>query len=218
MEQFLNQVAKMNSIHNLSFSSLEEALEKMKYNVSHWGRMAKEVAYSVQCRLPSISFLDSINLEEEKEFVDILKEVAIAMQNHETTTKEALKDLIKRFDKSLTVEKYRVSDYHRERFMNFYDFPNFTYYPKQTLELNDIQNITDVDALKVIRMFGCLSTQPHGFVTEYSPIDKIKSAICTVTYYPQHIADFLREQKYAIPYGIVPVEDLIRIGWLKIKN
>lgn len=218
MEQFLNQVAKMNSIHSLGFSLLEEALEKMKSNVSHWTRISSEIARSIECRLPPISFLDSFNLEEEKEFMSILKEVATAMQNHETITKETLKDLIKRFDKSLTVEKYRVSDYHRERFMNFYDFPNFTHYPKQTLELNDIQNITDIDALKVIRMFGCLSTQPHGFVTEYSPIEKIKSAVCTVTYYPQHIADFLREQKYAIPYGIVQVEDLIKMGWLKIKN
>lgn len=196
--------------------NIEEVLQKLRDWETSFSRSDKALyCQAIFDRLPSKECLESIR-EVDNPLAKTLA-MMLNLSERSTFSKEDLRELIAELSYNFAIQKYSLSDYHMVRFLAFYDLPfHRDVFEEGGLKLTNIAAISDKEALHVIRLYGCLNMQSTGFITEYSPIEKIKSAIAQVRYFPQHVADYLREQKYAIPYGEMLVADMVEIGWVKL--
>lgn len=93
------------------------------------------------------------------------------------------------------------------------------------LELTDLRNITDEHANDCARLYGtCLSARVSIEFTfkdlwgYYTLVDGKVNKFLNIVDFPVQCTDYLRSKGYAIRFREYSVEDLVRMGWVKINN
>jgi len=87
-----------------------------------------------------------------------------------------------------------------------------------SLRLKPLSSITDEDAIDVVKIHGVVNSAQYGYITEFSPIEKIKIFIKSINYWRSDIADYIRSKGYALLYLDLSVEQQIEYGWVKLTE
>lgn len=78
--------------------------------------------------------------------------------------------------------------------------------------------ISDEDALEGLKIVKVYIEKSGAYITEFSPIEKIKKTYQDIPIWRLDIADYLRSKGFALPYMGLSVEQQISYGWIKLKT
>jgi len=84
------------------------------------------------------------------------------------------------------------------------------------LELTPLSAITDEDAIEVAKLNPWADYRDGMDKEPY--IEHVKGFIFNDNHLLSSYADYLRSRGYALPYLDASVEDLVKMGWVKLKE
>lgn len=85
------------------------------------------------------------------------------------------------------------------------------------LYLKPLSKISDEDALVAMSIFGVANTE-FGFITQFSPINKIKKVLIESDVLPANVHEHLTQQGYAMDRNNLPVEKQLEYGWVVMEE
>lgn len=91
---------------------------------------------------------------------------------------------------------------------------------KEWLELTQLSQVTDKDAIEVAKMFGML--EDEIFVGKWlvmGMFDNSADCVENKLYNANaEVVDYLRSKSYLLPFNNTSIEKIIEYGWVVIKN